>query len=260
MSNLNKEPAYVKRNRIKREQKARYLKQQAEKLRLKKIADAKKAAEFKGGKVPTGEKVTVTNKNNEYVPKKNNKVDSSLQEAVKRKKAKDAKDKADATRKSTREQQSKVTTTKKKKTVKKENKPQPSKMPQSIKDMRAKNDAKKDKKTGSKKTAASASNTKDFAKTKKIQEELNKMGADINADGIMGAKTRAAMAKYKAKPTSSEKKTFNSAYSNEKLTTQQRLAEAKEEVANPEKKRAKFNTPKSKKALAEVAKMLKKKK
>jgi len=267
MSNLNKEPAYVKRNRIKKEQKARYLKQQAEKLRLKKIADAKRAAEFKGGKVPTGEKVTVTNKNNEYVPKKNNKVDSSLQEAVKRKKAKDAKAKdakakADATRKSTREQQSKVTTTKKKNTVKKiiENKPQPSKMPQSIKDMRAKNDAKKDKKTGSKKTAASASNTKDFAKTKKIQEELNKMGADINADGIMGAKTRAAMAKYKAKPTSSEKKTFNSAYSNEKLTTQQRLAEAKEEVANPEKKRAKFNTPKSKKALAAAFKMLKKKK
>jgi len=87
MSNLNKEPAYVKRNRIKKEQKARYLKQQAEKLRLKKIADAKRAAEFKGGKVPTGEKVTVTNTNNEYVPKKNNKVDSSLQEAVKRKKA-----------------------------------------------------------------------------------------------------------------------------------------------------------------------------
>ena len=61
MSNLNKEPAYVKRNRIKKEQKARYLKQQAEKLRLKKIADA----QFKGGTVPTSDKVTGTKKNKE---------------------------------------------------------------------------------------------------------------------------------------------------------------------------------------------------
>ena len=72
--------------------------------------------------------------------------------------------------------------------------PQPKAMPQSIKDMRAKN-----KKTGSK-TAASASNTKDFEKTKRIQKELNDKGANIKVDGIMGAKTRAAMSKYKAKP------------------------------------------------------------
>ena len=72
--------------------------------------------------------------------------------------------------------------------------PQPKAMPQSIKDMRAKN-----KKTGSK-TAASASNTKDFEKTKRIQQRLQDLGADIKVDGIMGAKTRAAMAKNKAKP------------------------------------------------------------
>jgi lysozyme family protein len=72
--------------------------------------------------------------------------------------------------------------------------PQPKAMPQSIKDMRAKN-----KKTGSK-TSASASNTKDFEKTKRIQQRLKDLGADIKVDGIMGAKTRAAMAKDKAKP------------------------------------------------------------
>ena len=72
--------------------------------------------------------------------------------------------------------------------------PQPKAMPQSIKDMRAKN-----KKTGSK-TSASASNTKDFEKTKRIQKRLKDLGADIKVDGIMGAKTRAAMAKDKAKP------------------------------------------------------------
>ena len=242
MSNLNKEPAYVKRNRIKKEQKARYLKQQAEKLRLKKIADAKRISD----------KVTVTKKNNETTTSRERGPKVIVRQGTP--------DQKRGTKVQTATEKKTVKKTAEKKTVKKENKPQPPKMPQSIKDMRAKNDAKKDKKTGSKKTAASASNTKDFARTKKIQEELNAMGADIKADGIMGAKTRAAMAKYKAKLTSSEKKTFNSAYSNEKLTTKERLAEAKEEVANPEKKRAKFNTPKSKKALAAAFKMLKKKK
>ena len=79
--------------------------------------------------------------------------------------------------------------------------PQPKAMPQSIKDMRAKN-----KKTGSK-TAASASNTKDFEKTKRIQQRLKDLGADIKVDGIMGAKTRAAMAKDKAKPKKVSKMT-----------------------------------------------------
>ena len=85
-------------------------------------------------------------------------------------------------------------------TAPKEELPQPKAMPQSIKDMRAKNkDKKENKKTGSK-TAASASNTKDFEKTKRIQQRLKDLGADIKVDGIMGAKTRAAMAKDKAKP------------------------------------------------------------
>ena len=159
-----------------------------EKKKLKKLRDAK----F-GGIVPTGEKVTVTNKN----------VDSSLQEAVKRKKAKAAKDKADATRKSTREQQSKVTTTKKKNTVKKiiEKKPQPKPIPKGLRESIAKDKKKPTvSKTTSSKTKASASNTKDFEKTKRIQQRLKDLGADIKVDGIMGAKTRAAMAKDKAKP------------------------------------------------------------
>jgi len=52
-------------------------------------------------------------------------------------------------------------------------------------------------KTGSKtKVKATAGNTKDFAKTMAMQNKLIKMGAKIKADGIMGAKTRAAMAKF----------------------------------------------------------------
>ena len=87
------------------------------------------------------------------------------------------------------------------------------------------------------------------------QKKLIKMyGANIKADGIMGPKTRAAMKKYLPK------KTFNSAFSNKKLTTQERLKEIDKEKANPKKKRAKFNQPKTKKALAAVFKMLKKNK
>lgn len=132
-------------------------------------------------------------------------------------------------------------------------KPQPPTMSQSVKDKRAKNNK-------TTKVTAAASNTKNFASTMDMQKKLKKMGADIEADGIMGPKTRAAMKKYLPKSTSSEKKTFNSAFSNKKLTTAERLAEAKEEIANPKKKRAKFNQPKTKKALAEVFKMLKKNK
>lgn len=52
-------------------------------------------------------------------------------------------------------------------------------------------------KTASKtKVKATAGNTKDFAKTMAMQKKLIKMGAKIKADGIMGAKTRAAMAKF----------------------------------------------------------------
>jgi len=52
-------------------------------------------------------------------------------------------------------------------------------------------------KTASKtKVKATAGNTKDFAKTMAMQKKLIKMGAKIKADGIMGTKTRAAMAKF----------------------------------------------------------------
>ena len=46
------------------------------------------------------------------------------------------------------------------------------------------------------KVKATEGNTKDFAKTMAMQKKLIKMGAKIKADGIMGAKTRAAMAKF----------------------------------------------------------------
>jgi hypothetical protein len=122
------------------------------------------------------------------------------------------------------------------KTVSKDKKesPQPKAMPQSIKDMRAKN-----KKTGSK-TSASASNTKDFEKTKRIQKRLKDLGADIKVDGIMGAKTRAAMAKDKAKPKKVSEMTTKEVMergtyglkSGGKGTYEQRQAEIRKEKSN----------------------------
>lgn len=50
------------------------------------------------------------------------------------------------------------------------------------------------------KTSASAGNTKNFASTMAMQKKLKAMGANITADGIMGPKTRAAMAKYMKAP------------------------------------------------------------
>ena len=222
MSNLNKEPAYVKRNRIKKEQKARYLKQQAEKLRLKKIADAKRISD----------KVTVTKKNNETTTSRERGPKVIVRQGTP--------DQKRGTKVQTATEKKTVKKTAEKKTVKKENKPQPPKMPQSIKDMRAKNDAKKDKKTGSKKTAASASNTKDFENTKRIQQRLKDLGADIKVDGIMGAKTRAAMAKDKAKPKKvsemttkevKERGTYN-LKTGGKGTYKQRQAEIQKEKSN----------------------------
>ena len=52
------------------------------------------------------------------------------------------------------------------------------------------------KNTSKGKVKATAGNTKGFASTMAMQKKLIKMGAKINADGIMGPKTRAAMAKY----------------------------------------------------------------
>ena len=131
--------------------------------------------------------------------------------------------------------------------------PQPKAMPQSIKDMRAKN-----KKTGSK-TAASASNTKDFEKTKRIQKELIAKGANIKADGIMGAKTRAAMKKFSSSSSKvsdmttrevMERNQLSSKTGDKKITAKQRLAEIQREK----------NSPKTNKALDEVFAMLNKNK
>jgi len=56
-------------------------------------------------------------------------------------------------------------------------------------------------KTDSKsKVSATAGNTKNFASTMAMQKKLIKMGAKIKADGMMGPKTRAAMAKFMKAP------------------------------------------------------------
>ena len=56
-------------------------------------------------------------------------------------------------------------------------------------------------KTDSKsKVSAIAGNTKNFASTMAMQKKLIAKGAKIKADGIMGPKTRAAMAKYMKAP------------------------------------------------------------
>ena len=56
------------------------------------------------------------------------------------------------------------------------------------------------KKDSKSKVKATAGNTKDFAKTMAMQKRLIAKGAKINADGIMGAKTRAAMKKFMSSP------------------------------------------------------------
>jgi len=204
----------------------------AEKKKLKKIADAKRDAQFKGGTVPTSDKVTGTKKNKEITKPRERGPKVIVRQGTP--------DQKRGTKVQTATEKKTVKKTAEKKTVKKENKPQPPKMPQSIKDMRAKNDAKKENKTGSKKTAASASNTKDFENTKRIQQRLKDLGADIKVDGIMGAKTRAAMAKDKAKPKKvsemttkevKERGTYN-LKTGGKGTYKQRQAEIQKEKSN----------------------------
>ena len=92
---------------------------------------------------------------------------------------------------------------------------------------------KKDNKTTKSKTAASAGNTKNFASTMAMQKKLKKMGADIEADGIMGPKTRAAMAKYMKAPVpkSRPKGTLTSKFGGKKITAKQRLKEINDEKA-----------------------------
>ena len=54
--------------------------------------------------------------------------------------------------------------------------------------------------TKRKKVKATAANTKDYDKTLALQKRLIAKGAKIDADGIMGPKTRAAMKKFGAMP------------------------------------------------------------
>ena len=71
------------------------------------------------------------------------------------------------------------------------------------KDNKTKPIVKKDNKTtkSKSKVKATAGNTKGFASTMAMQKKLIKMfGAKIKADGIMGPKTRAAMAKFMKAP------------------------------------------------------------
>ena len=56
------------------------------------------------------------------------------------------------------------------------------------------------------KVKATAANTKNYASTLSLQKRLKKLGANINADGIMGPKTRAAMKKFITNPTVPAKK------------------------------------------------------
>ena len=69
------------------------------------------------------------------------------------------------------------------------------------------------------KTAASASNTKNFASTMAMQKKLIAKGAKINADGIMGPKTRAAMAKYMKAPVPKSRPTKPNVSSNKNKKT-----------------------------------------
>jgi len=55
------------------------------------------------------------------------------------------------------------------------------------------------------KVKATAANTKNYASTLAMQKRLKKLGANINADGIMGPKTRAAIKKYIKNPSTLKK-------------------------------------------------------
>jgi len=98
-------------------------------------------------------------------------------------------------------------------TVKKDKKVIADKKPNVIKKVVA------DKKS---KTAASASNTKNFASTMAMQKKLIAKGAKIKADGIMGPKTRAAMAKYMKAPVPKSRPTKNSGVSQGSTTAKDR--------------------------------------
>ena len=60
-------------------------------------------------------------------------------------------------------------------------------------------------KTKTGKVKATEANTKNYASTLALQKRLKKLGAKIDADGIMGPKTRAAIKKYIKNPSTLKK-------------------------------------------------------
>ena len=212
--------------------KKKILAKRAKEKLLKEQADKKRANEFKGT-VPTSDKVTVTNKNNEYVPKKNNKTEVTKKVAKKDNMfTKGGPPQNPATKNKTTKKIESKTSTKK---------PEPKPIPKGLRESIAKDKKKPTvSKTTSSKTKASASNTKDFEKIKRIQKRLKDLGADIKVDGIMGAKTRAAMAKDKAKPKKVSEMTTKEVMergtyglkSGGKGTYEQRQAEIRKEKSN----------------------------
>ena len=219
--------------------KKKILAKRAKKKLLKEQADKKRANEFKGI-VPTSNKVTVTKKNNKTeVTKKVAKKDNMF--------TKGGPPQNTATKnKITKKTESKTST----------KKPEPRSIPKGLRESIAKDKKKSTvSKTTSSKTKASASNTKDFEKTKRIQQRLKDLGADIKVDGIMGAKTRAAMAKDKAKPKKVSKMTTKEVMergtyglkSGGKGTYEQRQAEIRKEKSNAKMADKMLKTLKTKK-------------
>ena len=204
--------------------KKKILAKRAKEKLLKEQAAKKRASEFKGT-VPTSDKVTVTKKNNKTeVTKKVAKKDNMF--------TKGGPPQNLATKNKTTKKTESKTSTKK---------PEPRSIPKGLRESIAKDKKKSTvSKTTSSKTKASASNTKDFEKTKRIQQRLKDLGADIKVDGIMGAKTRAAMAKDKAKPKKVSKMTTKEVMergtyglkSGGKGTYEQRQAEIRKEKSN----------------------------
>ena len=82
------------------------------------------------------------------------------------------------------------------------------------KDKKIASTVKKDNTTTKSKVKATAANTKNFASTMAMQKKLIAKGAKIKADGIMGPKTRAAMAKYMKAPVPKSRPTKPNVSSN----------------------------------------------
>ena len=245
------ETGLEKHRRIKREQKARFLKKQKEKqatgglddgqVKTKFISKAtkSKASKLGSGAYSSGSRnpTNFTVKTNKLTKNEATKSDNTKTKDTKNISFKEAQSKGalkntafnlvpDAFQisnyiKDRLKSNKKTTKVEDKKTTKvADKKPQPPTMSQSVKDKRAK-------------TSASASNTKNFASTMAMQKKLIAKGAKIKADGIMGPKTRAAMAKYMKAPVpkSRPKGTLTSKFGGKKITAKQRLKEINDEKA-----------------------------